>query len=177
MGKNLIYVIFAICLLMAGIVIAIIMAEPVAGSGGVAHPEISGMQVGGDGQARLVHIGNLAYMFHTLILLLIVCLSILGVSERYRSKDFILYMSGTALLSLFCLWMMWSGHQQFMETGTTGYFMGFPIATAWQMYGTWISAIPLIIIYSVGFRKYIFTEQDEKDFNELLDDQKKKLEQ
>jgi uncharacterized membrane protein len=55
--------------------------------------------------------------------------------------------------------------------------MGFPIATAWQMYGTWISAIPLIIIYSVGFRKYIFTEQDEKDFNELLDDQKKKLEQ
>ena len=107
MGKNLIYVIFAICLLMAGIVIAIIMAEPVAGSGGVAHPEISGMQVGGDGQARLVHIGNLAFMFHTLLLLLIVCLSILGVSERYRSKDFILYMSGTALLSLFCLWMMW----------------------------------------------------------------------
>ncbi len=177
MGKNLIYVIFAICLLMAGILIAIIMAEPVANSGGMAHPQIPGMQVGGDGQARLAHIGNLAFMFQTLLLILIVCLSVLGVSERHRSKDLILYMAATTLLSLFFWWMMWSGHQQYMETGSTGYFMGFPIATAWQVYGTWLGAIPLIVIYSVGFRKYIYSEQDEKDFNSLLEEQNQKSEQ
>jgi hypothetical protein len=177
MGKKLIYVILAICLAMAGILIAIIMSEPVANAGGIAHPQIPAMQVGGDGQARLEHIGGLAFMFQTLLLILIICLSMLGVSERYRSKDFIIYMSGTALFSLFCWWMMWSEHRQFMASGETGYFMGFPIATAWQMYGTWLGAIPLILIYSLGFRKYIYTEQDEKDFNKLLEEQNQKPEQ
>ena len=48
--------------------------------------------------------------------------------------------------------------------------MGFPVATAWQVYGTWLGAIPLIILYTVGFRKFIFTEEDERKYEQLLAD-------
>jgi len=160
--------IFAICVLMAGILVAIGFAESVANAGGVPHSEIPGIQVGEDGAARLQHIGSLAFAFQCLLLTLIALLSLLGVSERYRTQELRIYLGGSLGLMLAVGWQMYSGHQEFLETGVTGYFMGFPTATAWQLYGTWLGAIPLILIYSLGFRKYIYTAEDEEKFNRLL---------
>ena len=167
--KKLIYAILAISSAMAVILLAIGFAEPVANSGGVAHSEIAGMRAGGDGAARLEHIGKYAFAFMSLLLLLIVCLSLLGVSRRHRTHELIGYMSVTFAFMMLVGWQMYFRHQEFLETGTTDYFMGFPIATAWQVYGIWLCGIPLIVIYSLGFRKFIFTQEDEQSFNELLE--------
>ena len=166
--SKLIYAILAISSAMAVILLAIGFAEPVVNAGGVAHPEIAGMRAGGDGAARLEHIGNFAYAFMCLLLLLIVCLSMLGVSARYRTSELLGYMSATFAFMMLVGWQMYSSHQKFLETGTTDYFMGFPIATAWQVYGIWLCGIPLILIYTLGFRKFMFTKEDEQLFNELL---------
>lgn len=168
MRSKLIYIIFVIGVLMAGIVIAICLADPVAGSGGTAHPLFPGMQQGGDGGARLEHIGSLAYAFQCLLLTLICCLCALGVEDRLKTREFWLYIGGCLALMLIAWHQMYSGHQEFLATGTTSYFLGFPVATSWQVYGTWLGAIPLIVIYSLGFRKFIYTEEDEAKFNELL---------
>jgi hypothetical protein len=164
----LIYVIFAFGVLMAAILLAIILAEPVIAAGGAAHPSFPGMQVGGDGAARLQHIGMLGFAFHCLLLTQIVLLSMLGVSERYRTLKLGCYMGGCLGLMLVIAWGMFSNHLQYLDTSITGYFMGFPTATAWQLYGTWLGALPLIIIYSVGFGKFIYTAEDEEKFNALL---------
>ncbi|MDP6653153.1 MAG: hypothetical protein QGF90_13785 [Gammaproteobacteria bacterium] len=168
MRSKLIYVIFAIGILMAAILLAIILAEPVIAAGGAAHPNFPGMQVGGDGAARLQHIGMLGFAFHCLLLTQIVLLSMLGISERYRTLELGCYMGGCLGLMLVIAWGMFSNHLQYLDTGTTGYFMGFPTATAWQLYGTWLGAIPLVIIYSVGFGKFIYTAEDEEKYNALL---------
>ncbi|MDA1370541.1 MAG: hypothetical protein O2971_07250 [Proteobacteria bacterium] len=168
MRSKLIYIIFAIAVLMAGILLAISLAEPVANAGGAAHPDFPGMQIGGDGAARLEHIGLLGFTFQCLLLSQIILLSLLGIAERHRTTDLFVYMGGTMLFTLFIGWQMYSGHTQYLDTGRTGYFMGFPTATAWQLYGTWLGAIPLVIIYSLGFRKYIYTPQDEEKFQQLL---------
>ena len=73
MRSNLIYVIFAIVLLMAGILVAICLADTVPNAAGLAHAQFNGMQAGGNGAARLEHIGSLAFAFQSLLLLLIVC--------------------------------------------------------------------------------------------------------
>lgn len=177
MQSKLIYVIFATVILMAGILVAISIADAVPNGAGLPHPDFSGMRSGGDGAARLEHIGGLAFAFQNFLLLLIVCLSALGVAERHRTKELWAYMAGALLCSLFVCWKMYSGHQSFMETGTTDYFMGFPVATAWQVYGTWLAAVPLIALYSLGFRKFIFTAEDEEKFDRLLADVAKKTEQ
>lgn len=176
MRSKLIYVIFAIVVLMAGIIVAICLAEPVVNAGGLAHPAFPGMQVGGDGAARLEHIGYLAFAFQCLLLLLIVCLCLLGVAEKHRSNELIGYLGACFILMIFVWWKMYSGHQQFLDTGITTYFMGFPAATAWQVYGTWFGAIPLILIYSMGFRKWILTEDDERQFEQLLAEKNSKSE-
>ena len=177
MGSNLIYVIFAVVLLMAGIIVAICLADSVPNAAGLAHAQFNGMQAGGDGAARLEHIGGLAFAFQALLLLLIICLAALGVAEERRSKELWAYLGGTLLLSLFVWWQMYSGHQAFLKTGVTSYFMGFPVATAWQVYGTWLGAIPLIVLYSAGFRKFIFTEEDERKYEQLLENIAAKSEQ
>ena len=168
MRSKLIYIIFVVSLLMAGILLAIGLAEPVTNASGGPHPEFPGMQIGGDGIARIEQIGNLGFAFQCLLLILIVLLSLLGISERYRSRRLLVYMSGTTFLTLFIAWQMYSSHLQYLETGNTGYFLGFPIATAWAVYGTWLGAIPLVILYSVGFHKYIYTPEDEKQYKKLL---------
>lgn len=168
MRNKLIYVIFAIVVAMAALLVAICLAEAVPNGAGVAHPQFSGMQAGGDGAARLEHIGGFAFLFQCLLLMLIVCLCLLGVNERRRSSLLLAYMGGTLLFSLFVWWRMYAGHQAFLETGVTGYFMGFPTATAWQVFGTWLAAIPLVLIYTLGFRKFIFTHEDERKYEQLL---------
>lgn len=168
MTRSVIYWIFAICVLMGALLLAIMLAETVPNAGGVPHPEFAGMVVGEDGAARLEFIGSYAFLFKSLLLALIVCLSILGVTERNRSKELLIYMAASLTFMLFIWWQMYSSHQVFLETGETGYFMGFPIATAWQMYGTWLGAIPLILIYTLGFNKYIYTPADAEAFDRLL---------
>jgi hypothetical protein len=168
--RSIIHWIFAICTAMGLILLAIALVEPTSNAGGVPHPDYPGMVIGGDGAERLADIGALAFLFQSLLLLLIVCLSILGVSEARRSPKFMAYMAASFIFMIFIWWQMYSSHQQFLETGETGYFLGFPTATAWQVYGTWLCAIPLIVLYSVGFRQFIFSEEDEARFQALLEE-------
>lgn len=170
MRNKVVIGIFCISLALALILVAIILADPVAGSGGVPHPVIPGMMVGGDGAARLEKIGVLAFLFQTLLLLLIVSLAALGVSAKHHSIKLYLLLALTWLFTMFIWWQMYFGHLNFLETGETDYFLGFPLATAWQVYGTWFGAIPLILIYVFGFKTFIHSDEDERRYQQLLQD-------
>jgi len=168
MGRQLIYVIAAICTTMTVILLLILTAEPVANAGGAAHPVFPGMRIGGDGLARLETIGSLGYAFQALLLSLIVAFATLGVSERHRTPRLRAYMIATLVFSLFILWRMVASHLNFIATGETSYFMGFPAATAWAMYGVWLGGIPLVFIYTLGFRQFIYTDEDQAEFERLV---------
>lgn len=172
MSSKLIPIILSICLIMGALVIAIIYATETPFAGGSPHPDFQGMVIGGDGEMRLLHIGTFAFLFQSLLLLLIVCLCCLGVNQLKRSRSFYGYMAASYTMAMFIWWQMYSGHQAFLSSGEIDYFMGFPVPTAWQMYGTWLSAIPLILLYSLGFRKYIYSAEDEKAFQAILAEHK-----
>ena len=168
MGRQLIYVIAAICAAMTVILLLILTAEPVVDAGGSARPVFAGMRIGGDGLARLEHIGSLGYAFQALLLSLIVAFATLGVSEKHRTPRLRAYMIATLIFSLFILWRMVTSHLNFMNTGETNYFMGFPAPTAWAMYGVWLGGIPLVLIYTLGFRQFIYTDEDQAEFEQLV---------
>ena len=168
MGRQLIYVIAAICAAMTIILFLILTAEPVTNAGGSAHPIFAGMRIGGDGLARLEHIGSLGYAFQALLLSLIIAFAMLGVSEKHRTPRLRAYMIATLIFSLFILWQMVSSHLNFIATGERTYFMGFPSPTAWAMYGVWLGGIPLVLIYTLGFRQFIYTDEDQAEFEKLV---------
>ncbi len=77
-------------------------------------------------------------------------------------------MIATLIFSLFILWQMVSSHLSFIATGATTYFMGFPAPTAWAMYGVWLGGIPLVLIYTLGFSQFIYTDEDQAEFEKLV---------
>ena len=86
MRENLIYTIFAVAVIMAFVLAAICLAETMPDSAGKPHPEYLGLQIGGDGSARLEHIGHLGFLFQCLLLVQINLLSLLGVPEKIQNS-------------------------------------------------------------------------------------------
>lgn len=94
---------------------------------------------------------------------------ILGVSPRYRKKQFWVWIGGITLLVLFSWWKLYTSYMHFLSSGETQLFLGFPTPTAWMIYGLWGAASLFSIMYVVGFRKFIFTHKDEAELNEIVE--------
>ncbi|QXD23119.1 hypothetical protein F7C95_14425 [Opitutia bacterium ISCC 51] len=166
--NKLIYVLLAISSALGLILIFIGFAEPVADPGGTNHPSIASMKIGGDGAARIAFIGHYGFAFISLVFLMIVSLAAFGVSPKKRTREFWIYAGAAFAFTMLVSWKLFMSHQAFLESGETTYSFGFPTPTAWQLYGTWLCAIPLVAIYTFGFRKFIYTPEDEESFNQLL---------
>ena len=170
MERILTGVIFAVVLAMAALLLLIGFTEAPLNAAGLAHDEVAAMQAGGDGAARLEAIGGYAFAFNSLLLLFAVLLCVLSVSPGRRTPAFFGLMAFVYALNMLVWRQMYAGHQAFLETGATGWLLGFPTATAWQVYGIWFSGVVLIAIYSAGFRNYVLSEDDERRFEDLLED-------
>ena len=168
MERILTGVIFAVVLAMAALLLIIGFTEAPLNAAGVTHDGIAAMQAGGDGAARLEAISGYAFAFNSLLLLFAVLLCVLSVSPSRRTPVFFGWMALVYALNMLVWRQMFAGHQAFLETGFTGWLLGFPTATAWLVYGVWFSGVVLIAIYSAGFRNYVLSKEDERRFEELL---------
>ena len=167
-NKTIIAVIFLTCLTMGALLLFIMNAEIVANDAGIKHEIFAGMSIGGDGLERLRYTGTPSYLFGGLLIFLIVILCLLGITPLKRDLQLYLFLLLTLIFSLIIWYQMINSHLEYLKTGVTGYFMGFPTASAWQIYGIWLSSVPLIFLYSIGFRRYVFSDSDEQEFDTLL---------
>ncbi len=168
MDRSIAGMIFTTVLGMAAILLLIGFTEAPENAAGMAHGEIPAMRMGGDGAARLADIGGLVFAFNCLLLWFTVLLCTLSVSPGKRTPAFFGWMAAVFVTNLIVWRQMYFGHQAFLANGETGWFLGFPAATAWQVYGMWFSGVILIAVYSGGFRSYILSESDERRFEQLL---------
>lgn len=164
---RLIQVVLLVLLLIAGLIGWILVSpEPPMSTGG-PHPEIAGMSIGGDGLTRLGPIFSLGFALQVLFVLLVHLLVALGVAERNRTTTFWVSLTGAGLVSLWVCWKIFSGYAAFLDTGETDYFLGFPVASAWMMFGIWFGGALLAVIYVVGFRRFVYTAEDEAAYDLL----------
>jgi len=171
MQTKLVIAIFVFGLALCGILLLIGLTPPVDNAAGIAHPAYDGMRAGGDGAARIEPIASLAFIFHVIVLAQFACFVALGVSEQRRSGLFYLLIAGCYLLTLFVWWRLFASHQQYLNSGETQYFFGFPTATAWVVYGVYLSGVSFIALYVFGFKRFIWSDQDQETFQRLLDEQ------
>jgi hypothetical protein len=62
---------------------------------------------------------------------------------------------------------MYLSYLDFLRSGETAFVLSFPIATSWMLYGVWVSGMVLAGIYVFGFRRYIFSLEDEAEYEAL----------
>lgn len=164
---RLIHVIYGLLLaILALLCWLMILPEPALVTG-AAHPEFPGMNVGGNGAARLGGAVGAIGVLGGLVMLLMQALTMLGVSARRRDAAFWVLMAVVACAAQGTWWAMYTGYLAFLATGETRFVFGFPEPTAWMLFGVWISGALFCLIYVIGFRRFVFSAEDEAAYEAL----------
>lgn len=164
---------FAIAVLVIGLAQCVMLllvgfAPEIEGATGFAHPEFAGMRIGGDGAARIAPISGYSFVFQVLVLLQMHLLVAMGVSGHRHSAAFFGWLGGSLALALFIWWQLFESYAAFLATGETTYLAGFPVATTWLVYPIWLSGGALVLLYVAGFKQYIWSDEDQAAFDDLL---------
>ena len=69
--------------------------------------------------------------------------------------------------SLGIWWGLYTSYVGYLNSGTSQFVFGFPLPTALMLFGVFSSGIYLCGLYIWGFRRFIYT-QDDEDAYELL---------
>ena len=164
---KLIQAIFAVLVIILGMLVWLMLIPEPPGVGGTAHAVFPGMNIGGDGLARLGGQGPLIYALQMLTLLLTYLLVALGISEQRRSVMF------WSLLMLACAVSMaiWSAiyltYFSYLESAEIAIALGFPLPTTLMLFGIFPGGGLLCLLYIIGFRRFIYTEEDEVAYEAL----------
>lgn len=164
---RLIHAILLLLLAILGLLIVLLVSADPADATGQAHARIADMNVGGDGLARLGGRGWLMCLLQTLTLLLIYALIALGVSERRRTARFWILLAVGAGLSLAVWWGMFFSYMAFLETGSAPLLLGYPLPTAFMLFGVFLGGSYLCVLYILGFRQFIYPEEEEAAYEAL----------
>lgn len=166
---------FAILLAMLAVVAgAVFVGVPEGPEGpvpvtGAAHPTISTMLVGGDGEAKHERVFALGVAFGVLeIVFFSVCLA-LGVARKGEVGKLAGPIAVGAALHVATFLAMIVTYRHYRTDADPGLFLGLPVPTAWMMYGLWWVPMVFIVLYIAAFDRHVFSEDDLKRFNEILD--------
>ena len=154
--------------LLALCVLILYIPEPINGHG-MAHHTVDGMREVGDIRQQSEPVFGVGYLLGVLIYLIISVLVYLGVRPAKRDR---LLLTAHTLATLLVLGM-WSFlmylFRQYLLSGDPMVIIAFPLPTLVMLLGLWIAPMSFSLIYILGFRRWIYTPEDEKTFRELLE--------
>ena len=169
--KNLeIYVVLALLLVITIFLGISISKEVSQATSNISHSEINGMKTGGDGAARIKGIETASFAIFAALFILMTVLITTGISKRYRTLKFWFGMGIITLIILFVWYRLFHSYMIFLKTGELKYYMGFPEPTAWMIFGLWGGGALYTLLYVIGFRRFIYTEEDEETLKNIVED-------
>ena len=149
------------------LLVSVVMVEEPANSRGEVHSDIQSMRQGGDAASRNTDVFSQIWILGLSMIVMYALLMSLGVSPQRRDRCLALYLGCAALF----VGATWSALMVTYRDSWTGamppIFLGFPIPSAWMLYGMWASPLLFIGIYWFGFRRWIFTVEDENRYEAL----------
>ncbi len=155
-------------LIQLGLLFVIAVSPVPENATSLAHASFSGMRIGGDGAARFEPIAGAAFLFQLVVLAQICCMVALGVGKHRHSGSFYVLLVIAFLVAAGVWCGLFFAYESFLSAGTTNYFLGFPVATAWQVYAIWLSGLVLVGTYVFGFTRFIWSAEDESRFQVLV---------
>jgi hypothetical protein len=166
---KLIHWILVLLLIIAACTVILLFGPEPSGSTGVAHEEFTAMRAGGDGATRFLPVRMSVLILQSASILLFGALLYLGVDERRRTRQCKAWIiSGTVAFLL--IWgAILASYGRFLEMGSSEMFLGFPVATAFTVYGLWLCGFVLVLGYVIGFRTFIFSADDEARYKKLVE--------
>lgn len=163
---------FAVLLGLLLIIIALWVLPEVPIATGQVHPEYQTMLKSGNVITNQESTKWLAYFFGLLILILFVLSIFIGARRKRDTGNLVYWLLGGSLVYLITYHFSVMAYWKYAEAGSTNYFLGLPIPTAWAIYGLWSVPILMTLTYVLGFDQWILDKKDMQDFENLIDSHK-----
>lgn len=170
---NLSKIIFALLIGFLLIIAAIWMIPEPPGSTGILHPDFKTMLHGGVTMKGNIALQVLSFLFGFALLSLIFALIFLGARKGGQPTGARRWIWLGYGLTIFNYLMIFTSYLKSLH-GDTSFLLAFPTASAWMLYGLFISPAIVVIIYVWRFNDWVLTEEDMERFRELVEENKKK---
>lgn len=151
----------ALCLLIFSI------PEPV-NSHGMAHNAVDGMRQAGDALQQSEPVFAIGYLLGVMIYLIMSAMVYIGVPQAKRDRRLRLVHSAATLVVLGMWSLLIYLFRQYLYSGDPMIDSGFPLPTLVMLLGLWAAPLSFSLIYVLGFRRWVFTREDEETFRRLM---------
>lgn len=160
--------VFVLTLAMGALLVAAFLLPEADTVTGQAHPTFQGMRQGGDGAGRHLALMPLAWLFGSLQIALFAALIAFGA----RQRDHLRGLTRPLLIVTGLYLVVWSllllAYRSFLHEPATGW-LWFPAPTAIMLYVLWPLPVLYVVLYARGFKRWVMTESDIREFRRLLE--------
>ena len=157
--------------LLALCALVLYIPEPINGHG-MAHQTVDGMRQVGDIRQQSDPVFGVGYLLGVLIYLVISALVYIGVPPAKRDRKLGLAHAAATLLVLGVWSLLMHLFRQYLLSGDPMVVVAFPLPTLVMLLGVWTAPMSFSLIYILGFRRWIFTPEDEETFRRLMENKK-----
>lgn len=155
-------------LFLTGLIIA---STPPTNASGKAHSQFSSMQESGESVITSTFPKWLAYTFGAGIIGLFAFSAILGIRRGKKEKNpkiFQYLFIGFGLYFLMYALMLLAYQGYHYETAES-YFLGFPIPTAWMLFGVGLIPFFMTYFYVTRFDEWVISPEEIEEFKKIKD--------
>lgn len=110
----------------------------------------------------------------SMINIFILCLY-LGLRNRSGQKSIGRWLVTGYLLYCLAFGLMVLADLNYLNEATTAFFLGFPIPTAWMIYGMWFVPLLFSILFIIKYNSWVLSQDDLRTFEKILQDRKQRL--
>lgn len=151
--------VFALALAIAAVVLAALGVAEVPHGHGAIHPQFASMESGGPGASRHAEVLWVGWLLGALEIGLFVALLAFGGGRRTtRGFGVPLLLGGIAYLAVWTALVL--AYRAEASGAEPLFFLGFPAATAWMLFGLWPVPLLFAVYYVVGFDRWVATPDD-----------------
>jgi len=162
--------ILVVFIAMAALLFSLTTLEEPNNASGEPHHQFQTMRQGGDGLARSEPLLGRIWLLGVLQVAMYASFMTLAVNRRHRDRRFALCLAGGCVAMVGVWSVLLLAYQASWSQSVPNLVFGFPTASAWMLYGVWTVPVVFVAMYRFGFRRWIYTPEDQRRFEALLID-------
>ena len=155
-------------LLIIAVVVALLFTPELGDVGGKPHGQFSTMASGGSASVRHANVLWLGGLFGAASLIFFVALMAFGARKGASLRGLGRPLAASLVVCLsFWVWLLVS-YARTMDNGAVSFFLTLPEPSAIMLYGFFPVTILFNLLYVIGFKQWVLTEEDYQEYKRLI---------
>lgn len=161
-------ILLAALLALWGVLLFAVLSPDEAYPGAKEHSKQSEMLIAGAAakfDAEMVGVGATAGVL--IISVYVICL-FLGAGRNGNSRRFVAVVAAAGSLVIGSFLAMAFSIPDYVSDSSPGLVAGFPVPTAWMVFGIWLTPVCFLAIYIGGYHRWVMTDADRQRLESLV---------